>query len=98
MSGKRICIKLTKEFDLPEVLVRKLLMETLTEIEAIVAETGRCQIRGFGTFKLKTFAARRARDFVTSKIIDLPQRRKLVFEHSRERVPLFLLKSEEVKS
>lgn len=36
---------------LPTTLARTLLLEILHQIKSIAAETGRCQIRGFGTFK-----------------------------------------------
>lgn len=93
MSGKLLCEKLAREHDLPEAFARKILFELLIGIESIVAETGRCQIRGFGTFKLKTFAARRSHDYVSRTIIQIPEKTKLVFEHGQDRAPLFLNKN-----
>ncbi len=88
MSAIKVCERIAKEHNLPEALVRKLVMGMLTEIEAIALETGRCQIRGFGTFKLKTYAGRRMHDYATRQIITIPQRTKLVFEHGRDRLSL----------
>lgn len=85
MSGKHLWEKLALDNNISEALAKKLLSETFCEIERIVAKTGRCQIRGFGTFKIKTYAARRTHDFQTRTIMELPQKRKLVFEHGRDR-------------
>lgn len=91
MSGTQICKKIAKENNLSEAMARKILFDALMEIENIVSTTGRCQIRGFGTFKLKTYASRRSHDYVTKTIIELPKKIKLVFEHSRERTTIFKL-------
>lgn len=89
MSGARLYHKVAISNNLPEAFVRKLLFDALFEIEAIVAETGRCQIRGFGTFKLKKMVARQGRDLVRSSIVQIPAKNKLVFEHGRDRIPFF---------
>lgn len=93
MSGQKVCEKIAQEYNLPESYVRKLLLNTLKEIESIAIETGRCQIRGFGTFKLKTYAERRTHDYATKQIITLPARTKLVFEHGRDRSDLVNIKT-----
>lgn len=89
MSGKILCEKISKEYDLPEALAKKLLLDALRTIESIVLETGRCQIRGFGTFKIKKIASRRSHDYVSRTIIQIPEKVKLVFEHGQDRTPLF---------
>jgi len=85
MSGKLLSQRLAKRHELPEAFARKLLLDALLEIESMVAETGRCQIRGFGTFKLKTSAAKRTHDYQTRKMIDVPAKTRMVFAHSQDR-------------
>jgi nucleoid DNA-binding protein len=85
MSGKRLCEIIAKENGIPESFAKKILLDALSAIELMTLERGRCQIRGFGTFKLKTFAAKLSHDYATRKIIQLPAKTKLVFEHGRDR-------------
>lgn len=88
MSAQRLSEKMAKEHGLTDAFAKKLVLSVLGEIESIAVETGRCQIRGFGTFKLKTFKQRRMHDYSSRTIVILPERTKLVFEHGRDRIGL----------
>lgn len=85
MSGRKVSNKLAKAYKLPDEFVYKLMLDILHEIECITVTDGRCQIRGFGTFRLKTSAPRKAFNVVTKEISDLDAKTTIVFDHGQDR-------------
>jgi DNA-binding protein HU-beta len=85
MSSERISEKLAEKHGLPPAVLRQILMDALLEIERQALESGRCQIRGFGVFRVRTSAARPARNVATGQAVTAPAQTKLVFHHGRDR-------------
>ncbi len=59
------------------------LVDALFEEIASQAETGRVQIKKFGTFVVKTRKARKARNPKTGESIDVPESKRLTFKASK---------------
>ncbi len=61
--------------DLPEQDVEQAVDVLLDQLATTLAQGGRCEIRGFGTFSLHTRQARAARNPKTGDPIALPEKR-----------------------
>jgi len=88
MSATDISKKLGAQHSLDPAFVKRLLLDAFAEIESAANAHGRCQIRGFGTFKVRRCAPRPARNLVAGTTVLLPERHKLVFEHACDRKDL----------
>lgn len=62
--------------------VRMIIESTFEEIYKQIKKGEEVRIRGFGTFKRKTLAAREMKLPLTGEIKQLPERKKLVFSVS----------------
>lgn len=85
MSATDISKTLADRHNLPQAFVKQLLLEAFAQIETIASASGRCQIRGFGTFKVRHCAARPVRNLIAGTPMMLPERHKLVFDHADDR-------------
>jgi len=56
--------------------------EVVAAIKEIVQEGDRVQIQGFGTFRMKTRAARTARNPNTGETVQVPEKKVLTFKPS----------------
>jgi nucleoid DNA-binding protein len=56
----------------------------LQEVKNCLVEGNTLEIRGFGTFKVKSQKARKARNPKTNTEVDVPARKKAFFKVSRE--------------
>lgn len=88
MSGKIISQNLANAYGLPETLTKQMLMDMLLLIENMAINQGRCQIRGFGTFRIKKSAQRTVLDYKSKSIMSVPEKNKLIFIHARDRKKL----------
>ena len=62
-----------------------MMQDILNEIEFLTTSTGRCQIRGFGTFRIKIQVQKRMHNVQTKKIITIPTKIKMIFLHARDK-------------
>ncbi len=68
------------KLDVTKVYGREVVEAVITEIQAATADGETIAIRGFGTFKNKTSAARKGRNIQTGAVIDIPAKTKLTFK------------------
>jgi integration host factor subunit beta len=88
MSLAELSLRIARRHDLPKEVARDLIVDLLGEIESVTTATGRCAIRGFGVFKLKTFAAKPGRNPKTGERVRVPPRRRVVFQYAVDRARL----------
>ncbi len=74
--------RISREFNLPSQEARKIVQMVLDGIIEGAIETGRVEIRRFGTFKIQHRSARVARNPRTNEELRLPPRYVLTFEPS----------------
>jgi integration host factor subunit beta len=64
--------------------VEKVVKAILTEITTAMARGDRVELRGFGTFSVKTWHARSARNPRTGAVVEVQQKRFPVFRTGKE--------------
>ena len=64
--------------------VRIMVENLLEEVQNCLMEDNHLEIRGFGTFKVKSVKARKARNPKTNQEVQVPARKKAVFKVSRD--------------
>ena len=64
--------------------VKMVVDNLLEEIKSSLVKGKHLEIRGFGTFKVKNVKARKARNPKTNKEVDVPARKKAVFNVSKD--------------
>lgn len=64
--------------------IKTILENFLDEVKNALAENKHIEIRGFGTFKVKTHKARKARNPRTNQEVTVPARKKAFFKVSKE--------------
>lgn len=66
----------------PASAVEAILVEAIAALAGELAKVGRFDWRGFGTFAVRTYPARRIHNPATGKTIELPARRSVAFKPS----------------
>ncbi|MCE5272810.1 integration host factor subunit beta [bacterium] len=56
----------------------------LEEVKKLLAEDNHLEIRGFGTFRVKNYRSRKARNPKTNDEVEVPARRKALFKVSKD--------------
>ena len=64
--------------------VKIIVEHLLEEIKSCLSENKHLEIRGFGTFRVKTLKARKARNPKTNTEVSVPAKKKAVFKVSRD--------------
>lgn len=75
--------KVAADLDITKVAARTTVDAVLAGIQDLTADGDKLSIRGFGTFKNKTTAARTGRNPATGAEITIPEKTKLTFKASK---------------
>lgn len=71
-----------KELELPLRVGRKFLQRVIDMVADDIVFTGRIELRGLGTFKVNTRAARRTTHPTTGKTVLIPEKKAVVYRSS----------------
>ena len=82
MKRRDITSRVGGKLDLPATTVGQVLDTTLELLFEDLVRTGRLEWRGFGTFAVRTSAARKINNPSTGQIITLPERKSVTFKPS----------------
>lgn len=80
LTKKEMVRRIAGEFDLGQVLTKRIVQHTLDMILEIVAEEQRLELRNFGIFEVKGRAARKARNPRTNEEVLVPAKSVLCFQ------------------
>lgn len=82
MKRRDITSRVGGKLDLPATTVGQVLDTTLELLFEDLVRTGRLEWRGFGTFAVRTYAARKINNPSTGQVITLPERKSVTFKPS----------------
>lgn len=85
MSLARLTKQISERHDLPEIVIKDILVDSITIILKTAMDEGRMQIRGFGVFSRKEVATKIARNIQTGERVVVPPHSKVVFVEERTR-------------
>jgi integration host factor subunit beta len=80
LTKKEITRRIAAELNVDQVLVKKIVQETLDMIVNAAAREGRIELRNFGVFEVKRRAARKARNPKTNEEVFVPAKSVLSFQ------------------
>lgn len=84
MKLRDITSRVGDKLDLPASTVAQVLDTTLELLFDNLVRTGRLEWRGFGTFAVRTYAARQIHNPRTRKVVAIPERKSVTFKPSTQ--------------
>lgn len=82
MKLRDITSRVGDKLDLPATTVGQVLDTTLELLFEDLVRTGRLEWRGFGTFTVRSYPARRIHNPSTHQVVSLPERKSITFKPS----------------
>ncbi len=79
MTKKEIVKDLAVDLKMDQTVVKRVVQGCMDRILAVLAKSGRIELRNFGVFEIKQRAARKARNPKTNQEVLVPPRRIVTF-------------------
>jgi len=90
LTKKEITRRIAAELNVDQVLVKKIVQQTLDTILRSAAREGRIELRNFGVFEVKRRAARKARNPKTNEEVFVPAKSILSFQPGKNVASMIL--------
>lgn len=84
MNRRVFASRIAKETGHPATTVEAILEAVISVLAGELAKEGRFEWRGFGTFTVRTYPARKIHNPATGKTIALPARKSITYKPSRK--------------
>jgi nucleoid DNA-binding protein len=93
-----LCTRVSKKLDTPIIIIKPIVESFLEEILKILSEERRIEIRGFGSFTVKTKKSRIGRNPRTGESVVVPEYKAPYFKFSNESYKIFEFFIKEAKN
>ncbi len=84
MTKKDIILKVSDEFNLKQIEVKKILQKTFDSIIEALVRGEKIELRNFGVFKVKQRKSRTGRNPRTGQVVPVPSRKVVTFKPGLE--------------
>lgn len=80
MNRRELTTRVGNKLDLPAATIDRVLDTTLELLFDDLVRTGHLEWRGFGTFAVRRYPARRIHNPRTNEVVSLPERKSVTFK------------------